>query len=630
MNFANPLLLAGLAAAVLPLVLHLIGRARARTVPWGATMLLDAAGHGRASGRWRDGALMLIRCLAIGLLALALARPVDPAAEPAAGGAGQAVVLVIDTSPSSAHPEGQTTRLELARWTALDRLGRLRQGDQAGVVVLGQAWNMDVAPTPDLQSVASQIASLAVGPLFGDLAEGERRARAMLADGGVENGEIDLIADRQRTAWEPLADAAAAGTAATANATVAGGPRVIAMPVGGTRTANIRVESIEPLEPPLVVGQPTRFAVRVRNDDDIPHGDLTLRLSIGTSEDGGPLAVDGRGVTRVVRTVTPTSPGPAVVMASVPPDGLPGDDTLRLAVDVLPRPRVSLLSATTVDLGPAFDVVAFSAESLLPGDVVVLNDVALDLANVAVLERHVAVGGSLVVAAGPSLPAGAWNTRLWKGGFGFAPAATADVKPANGPARLQLAPGASETVLDKVDGDPLAIERTFGRGRVIALALPLEKIQDAGRFVRRLVGRPPSRNLDLGVPIETTARLTRDRTALIVRPDGRVDRVTTAAAGGEAVLRYPRTDLPGRYSVRVGDGGYVDWFVRPDAAETDTRMVDDSQLAALVGRVTLGTKDTPAGGRSAEPATWLLAAAAVMLGGELLLADRFVRQRGPR
>ena len=619
MNFANPLLLAGLAAAVLPVLLHLIGRARAQTVPWGATMLLDAAGDGHAVGRWRDTALLVIRCLAIGLFALALARPVDPAAEPAAGGAGQVVVLVIDASPSAAQPDGQTTRLELARWAALDRLAKLRQGDQAGLVVLGQAWNMDLAPTPDLQSAASQLASLVVGPLFGDLADGERRARAMLADGGVEGGEIDLIADRQRTAWEPLTDAVAPG-----------GPRVIAMPVGGTRTENVRIESIDPLDPPLIVGQPARFAVRVRNDGDAPHGDLTLRLSIGTTEDAGPVAVDARGETRAVRTVTPAWPGTAVVTAALPPDGMPADDTMRLAVDVLPRPRLGVLSPTAVDFGPAFDVRPLRIDTLTPGDIVVVNDAMPDLATVAALEHYVAGGGRMILAAGPSLSAATWNLGLWKGGFGLAPAAGADVKAKNGPPRLRLAPGTGETPIGRLDGDPRAVERTFGRGRVIAVAVPLSQTPDASRFVRALVVRPPSRNLDLGVPIEATVRPSRDRTAVVVRPDGRIDRVGLGVSGDETILRYSRTDLPGRYSVRVGDETFVDWFVRPEAAETDARMIDDAQLAVMVGRVSLGAEQAAPAGRATEPATWLLAAAAVMLGGELLLADRFLRRRGGR
>ncbi|CAA9440331.1 MAG: hypothetical protein AVDCRST_MAG64-4111, partial [uncultured Phycisphaerae bacterium] len=39
--FANPYMLVGLSLAVLPVVIHLLSRARYRTVDWGAMMFLD-------------------------------------------------------------------------------------------------------------------------------------------------------------------------------------------------------------------------------------------------------------------------------------------------------------------------------------------------------------------------------------------------------------------------------------------------------------------------------------------------------------------------------------------------------------------------------------------------------------
>jgi hypothetical protein len=40
MMFDHPIMLAGLGGAVIPLVLHLLGRARYRSVEWGAMMFL--------------------------------------------------------------------------------------------------------------------------------------------------------------------------------------------------------------------------------------------------------------------------------------------------------------------------------------------------------------------------------------------------------------------------------------------------------------------------------------------------------------------------------------------------------------------------------------------------------------
>src|SRR5438067_2154405 len=70
--FENVLMLAGLGGAVVPLVIHLLARARYRTVDWGAMMFLDgAAPRYRDGGRLREWALLGVRMAAVALLATA-------------------------------------------------------------------------------------------------------------------------------------------------------------------------------------------------------------------------------------------------------------------------------------------------------------------------------------------------------------------------------------------------------------------------------------------------------------------------------------------------------------------------------------------------------------------------------
>ena len=75
--FLNVLMLMGLGAAVVPLVLHLLSRARYRTVDWGAMMFLrDADARQRQSTRFNQFLLVSARMAVIALLAVALAKPV--------------------------------------------------------------------------------------------------------------------------------------------------------------------------------------------------------------------------------------------------------------------------------------------------------------------------------------------------------------------------------------------------------------------------------------------------------------------------------------------------------------------------------------------------------------------------
>src|SRR5215217_2290332 len=88
--FENTVLLAGLGGAVVPLVIHLLGRARYRSIEWGAMMFIDAAApRFRDPGRLREWTLLAVRMAAVALLAVALARPmVEPASAMPTGAGG--------------------------------------------------------------------------------------------------------------------------------------------------------------------------------------------------------------------------------------------------------------------------------------------------------------------------------------------------------------------------------------------------------------------------------------------------------------------------------------------------------------------------------------------------------------
>ncbi|MES2475998.1 MAG: PA14 domain-containing protein [Verrucomicrobiota bacterium] len=79
MLFLNPWLLAGLAAATIPVIIHLVRQQAAKPIEWGAMrFLFDTISVRRRRMEWEDLLLMAARCLLLGLLALALARPFIP------------------------------------------------------------------------------------------------------------------------------------------------------------------------------------------------------------------------------------------------------------------------------------------------------------------------------------------------------------------------------------------------------------------------------------------------------------------------------------------------------------------------------------------------------------------------
>lgn len=76
MLFLNPWLLAGLVGIGIPIAIHLVRQQAAKPLDWGAMrFLFDTVSMRRRKMEWEDLLLMAARCLLLGLLALAVARP---------------------------------------------------------------------------------------------------------------------------------------------------------------------------------------------------------------------------------------------------------------------------------------------------------------------------------------------------------------------------------------------------------------------------------------------------------------------------------------------------------------------------------------------------------------------------
>src|SRR3954467_15774078 len=116
MTFLSPWMLAGAAAISIPIALHFFYRARYKPLPWAPMKFLkEAIEQTSRRLRFQEYILLALRCLAIAVLAFAIARPGSDTAK--ATGRGQAVdaVLVIDTSFSMGATDGEKPRIDRAK-----------------------------------------------------------------------------------------------------------------------------------------------------------------------------------------------------------------------------------------------------------------------------------------------------------------------------------------------------------------------------------------------------------------------------------------------------------------------------------------------------------------------------------
>jgi len=143
MSFVNPLMLAGVLAAVIPILIHLIHRRKPKPRPFAAIELLLRSVE-RVEKRWRLKRFLLLaaRVTVLAAFALAAARPLfgEAPVEISGSKAPERLAVVIDASLSMrARPSGDTSAFMRAKAKAKAIIDRLGPEDRATLIAAEHA-----------------------------------------------------------------------------------------------------------------------------------------------------------------------------------------------------------------------------------------------------------------------------------------------------------------------------------------------------------------------------------------------------------------------------------------------------------------------------------------------------------
>lgn len=168
MAFLAPLFLAALAAVALPVLLHLRKNRPQQTVAFSSLMFLEESPPvTKTRSRLQDILLLILRCLAIGLLILAFARPFFPAKDkPAASADGAAMNFILIDTSASMRGEPSKAALKMAEsmingfsdkdWIAVatysDQLRPLLDPERARAISPGERKSSALAVLPAVKA----------------------------------------------------------------------------------------------------------------------------------------------------------------------------------------------------------------------------------------------------------------------------------------------------------------------------------------------------------------------------------------------------------------------------------------------------------------------------------------------
>jgi hypothetical protein len=200
MTFFAPLLLWFVAAASVPIIIHLLNKRRHKTVQWAAMQfLLKATRESRGKKKLRHILILTCRALGIAALAFAAARPVVSGLLGWGAGTIDTVILVLDRSASMEirSGDGEDTKREIVLKKVRDAMADM---DNTRLIVIDSATGKpQEIPSPDVLPEISATAATDSAANFPSLMS----SAAEILSSSTGNAEIWIASDMQRSNWRP-------------------------------------------------------------------------------------------------------------------------------------------------------------------------------------------------------------------------------------------------------------------------------------------------------------------------------------------------------------------------------------------------------------------------------------------
>lgn len=342
MAFLNSFALwSGLAAlgVAIPIVIHLLNRYRHKQVDWAAMELLRRALTIRSRQvRIEDILLMILRCLALALIAIALARPtIFGSSGKFLGGRQQVgVVIGLDASYSMGHKE-VTSRFDKAK-EQVRAIGKELKGATVTLVLMGES------PRVLLNNVAYD--EVAFNKVLADAqVKGERlgvdenleQLRKLVAEMKGSSKECYLVTDGQALSWGNLS----AGAKDTVTR-IGKDARVFYVSATNNSAENVAVTRFDFVSGALRRGTTSRYLVEVKNFGRQPVGGVRVSLTAnGVPADTRTIGQLPPGGSQVVPLFFRAEEGGAIrLKAELSPDALAMDNEAFAVANVRGQVRI--------------------------------------------------------------------------------------------------------------------------------------------------------------------------------------------------------------------------------------------------------------------------------------------------
>ena len=516
--FLHPLYLFGLAAASLPILIHLLNRRRLKRIRFPAVrfVLLSQKRISR-SYRLRHWLLLALRTLAVILLALLLANPIFQTGAGLFAGSGPvSLVILLDNSLSMTW-SGDGNGFKQAKEAARLLISSLNDGDRAALIPTNISAKERFRLKGEKEVLLKELDRIEIADGTANLAVALGKAYELLNEPASQK-EIRLISDLGLTGWDEFSISSLKRVDPSIQV------KIIRV-AGKQKPLNGTVRELRLAGQGVGVNLPLNLETTVVNFGDAEIKDLLVQLSIdGEKKEQKLTSIPPRGETAVTFQTRLNQPGSHSGQVTLKKDGLAGNPSAYFALEAQDKlkvlvvdgdPQTSLVQSETFFLARALNPAGDRDSSLYLPTVILPDGLAaasLDsyqvviLCNVAAipdafaqkLQDFLRQGGGVLIFGGDRVQIDNYNLKLAQTAPPILPAPIRERRlgpEANGEKveKIDLAhpalqifsdpilqesiksarvwgyarmPASKSALLSLANGDPLLLEQKVGPGRV--------------------------------------------------------------------------------------------------------------------------------------------------------------------
>ncbi|NUN70926.1 MAG: BatA domain-containing protein [Bacteroidetes bacterium] len=422
MTFLNPFVLFGLAAAAIPVLIHLFNVRKLRTIEFSTLTFLKELNKNKIRRiKVRQWLLLALRTLLIILIVLAFSRPaLQGTFGTAASRASSTIVIVLDNTASMGLHNEQGTFLAQAKLKARAIAATMQENDEAYLLRLSDLpLATTEEPLRDPSALAERIDATELSMRYRSIEEALRVTSRLLGQSRNFNKEIYLLTDGQRSTLISEAEDRPNSNDRLFDPSV----RLFLLPLSGTQQENVAVERMEVPPSLLQPGRPFTARVTVVNHGTAPISNHVVTMKIGAAAVMQKSVTLGAGErTTVEFPLTVPNAGFLPLTAESEDDAFEPDNRYYSSLFVPPQVAVAVIAADPVSsrylltalgtAGSAADDAPVKVRSLTPSqlspsmlagqDVIVLSGLnSLSAGQTDDLRKYITAGGALLFFPSP-------------------------------------------------------------------------------------------------------------------------------------------------------------------------------------------------------------------------------------